>query len=145
MRIASQCFGPDELAMALHLAKRLRYVGPLCDLNMAPALDVYPLLARCMSELGTPRGMPYIAGIVRYVVGDHRPAHIDPSPAKTMQHHRVIVLVKKAEDGGDLIVSGVRARLEAGDGIVFRADEELHEVTRVVAGERLGLTCGVLL
>lgn len=145
MRIASQCFGPDELAMALHLAKRLRYVGPFADLNTAPALDAFPLLARCMAELGAPRGMPYISGIVRYVPGDHRPAHIDPSPARSMAHHRVIVLLQKASDGGELVVGGLRARLEVGDGVVFRADEEIHEVTRVAVGERYGLTCGVLL
>lgn len=55
-----------------------------------------------------------------------------------------MVLLRAAEEGGELVVGGAVAPLEEGVAIEMRADVEEHEVREVRRGARVSLTVGCL-
>ncbi len=84
---------------------------------------------------------PYGCYWARYGVGAERAYHTD----KGEPHERLIVMLQRADKGGELTVGGERVDLFAGDGVIFRADLCEHAVSLVEAGERVIFTLGRLI
>lgn len=74
--------------------------------------------------------------VIRYREGVELKEHRDDGAM------RFVALVRAPESGGDLLYEGQLVPLAVGDAVVFD-DSKLHEVTRVLAGERWTLTMGI--
>lgn len=147
MRVVPQCFGPEEVDIALRLSRVLPFLGSpgIVSLDTAPAFMAWRLLVPTMRELCTTLGRtPYFASLLRYRRHEARPAHVDSLEHGAQHHPRIVVLCKAPELGGELLIRGELAPLRVGDGVVFDAASDLHEVRGVERGERIAVTVGVL-
>lgn len=76
--------------------------------------------------------------LIRYREGAGCDAHRDPVPGR--RHYRLNIELRRPRRGG-VFQGDVLVRL--GRAVLFRPDENVHAVTRVVEGERLVLSLGV--
>ena len=79
--------------------------------------------------------------ILKYPEGSQIPPHKDPVPGK--RHYRVNLELKKAVLGGKFKAQSTI--LNFGRLAIFRSDISEHEVTKILAGERIVLSFGLAL
>lgn len=81
--------------------------------------------------------------LVKYPEGSSIPVHVDEAPLG-FEHYRLNAVVQKPLEGGQLLVEDKAIQLDVGDAYVFRPDIERHQVERIVRGERLLWSVGML-
>jgi predicted 2-oxoglutarate/Fe(II)-dependent dioxygenase YbiX len=145
MMILANFLTPDDRKLLLLYAMTSAYEpgrqGTGYEKQSLLVSPLVPLRRRCLVALGLAEDEPHDCYLLRYPEGSYIPPHVDDTPA---EHHRINCLVEPARLGGDLIVSGIRYQLRAGDAYAFRPDLEPHEVTRVERGARFLFTVGAL-
>lgn len=120
---------PEDLASLLDLRLRGLALFGLC-------LDPDP------EEI--PPFVPIDCYLLRYREGSHAPPHVDPGRA-SREHWRLNAIIQEPGHGGDLYVGGIQYFLQQSDAVLFRPDEQPHEVTPVQGQDRLVWSLGALL
>jgi hypothetical protein len=99
--------------------------------RFTPAAPPPDLMARALAELPSEPAWRYTDSFyLHYRNGDRAPPHVDPRSGVRLNACLI------PPWAGRLVVAGEEVWLEAGDAVVFRPSEQVHEVTPVT-GERL--------
>ncbi len=77
--------------------------------------------------------------LLKYPEGSYIPPHIDSAIIPFHEHHRVNIVLKKPELGGQFFLDG---ELQDGRFHKFRPDQVEHEVTTIHRGTRYVISIG---
>lgn len=101
------------------------------------------LKKRSLEALGVPLDTKHDCYLIRYPEGSCIPKHKDDAPFG-LEHHRLNAMIQNCVWGGELWVDLELIKFRTSDAVVFRPDVLEHEVTEIMAGERLLWSVGVL-
>ena len=111
-------------------------------LPLRDRVELEPLLRRARALLAIDDDNElWDAWLLRYPTGSGVPAHVDAADGD-FAHVRVNAIVRGANSGGVFAIDGVVIDLDVGDGVVFRPDVDVHEVSVVGAGDRVVFSVG---
>lgn len=100
------------------------------------------LIQRALHHVGPHFEDFYDAYLIRYQIGDYIPPHKDAAALAGKRHHRLNAVAACADEGGELHIQGERVEFPLGAAVDFFPDEEEHEVTRVIRGQRILFSVG---